>query len=333
MAISDKQIAGKLGISPSTVSLVLNNKPGISQATRQRVFDALDELGCSDRKPRGSTFASASVSFIIYKTHGKVLTDTPFFSQLIEGLQEQCGKYGHHLHILYANEAITRASLPTECVGAIVLATEMTSADMAPIKELGLPFLVLDCHFLCGEFDSVTIDNVQGAFIATEHLIEMGHKKLGHFRSSTLINNFIERREGFLLALRNAKISKESSTEISVEPTVDGAYRDMCAVLDRGIPLATAYFADNDIIATGCIRALKEHGIRLPEDVSVIGFDDMPMCEAIEPPLSTVRVPKQRMGMLAVERLMSRINRETGEYVRIAVKTSLIIRDSVSRKK
>lgn len=335
MAITDKQIAQKLGISPSTVSLVLNNKPGISQSTRQRIFDALDELGCSERKPCGAVAAASSISFIVYKKHGRVVSDTPFFSQLIEGLQVQCGKHGHHLHILYVHGnsgTPLRQSLPSDCAGIIVLATEMAADDLEQFKSLNMPFLVLDSHFFTGDFDSVTIDNVQGAYTAVEHLIVSGHKKIGHIRSSSSINNFEGRRQGFLLAVRHAGIESECIGEIFVEPTVEGAYRDMCAVLQSGRRLPTAFFADNDIIAIGCIRALKEFGVKIPEDISVIGFDDMPMCEAIDPPLSTVRVPKQRMGMLAVDRLVSRISRETEEAVRIAVKTTLITRGSVSGK-
>ena len=133
--------------------------------------------------------------------------------------------------------------------------------------------------------------------------------------------------------MRSAKQSADNfNFEFRVSPTIYGAYNDMKAYLERSVELPTAFFADNDIIAFGCARALKEYGLRIPEDISIIGFDNTDLCEIMEPALSTMHVPKRRLGALAVDRLIAKINGETDETVKVELSTELIERDSVTRR-
>jgi LacI family transcriptional regulator len=154
----------------------------------------------------------------------------------------------------------------------------------------------------------------------------MGHQRIGHLRSSVGINNFHERREGYLKGLGSH--TKDMLT-IPVASTSDGAYRDMKKFLETRPKIPSAFFADNDIIAISCIRALREGGYKIPNQVSVIGFDDIPASSLIDPPLSTMRVPKKSMGSIAVERLIKRIGGGVSETVRIEVNTEIVIRSSV----
>ena len=164
-------------------------------------------------------------------------------------------------------------------------------------------------------------------FNATSYLVNHGHQQIGYLRSKIRIKNFLEREDGFCKGLST---QKRSDYIFDVEPTSEGAYHDMKALLEKSPKLPTAFFADNDIIAISCMKALKEKGFRLPEDISVIGFDDiMPLCEIIEPKLTTMRVPKQRLGMLAVDRLIANINNEAKEIIKLEVSTELVERDSV----
>lgn len=123
-------------------------------------------------------------------------------------------------------------------------------------------------------------------------------------------------------------MSTSRSVVHHLSPTVDGAYCDMKAVIKSGDELTRCYFADNDLIAAGAMRALSEAGYRIPEDISVIGFDDMPMCTYITPPLSTVHVPKQYMGEIAVKRLAEIINSTSASHVKIEISTEIIKRKS-----
>lgn len=130
-------------------------------------------------------------------------------------------------------------------------------------------------------------------------------------------------------ALRHNGLSAGASVVHRLSPSVDGAYRDMLLLLEKGVTPARCYFADNDVIAIGAMRALKEKGYRIPRDVAVIGFDNIAFCSYVEPPLTTVNVPNGYMGRLAAERLLARIQEPSLLPVKIAVGTGLIERDTV----
>jgi LacI family transcriptional regulator len=163
---------------------------------------------------------------------------------------------------------------------------------------------------------------------AVKHLEKAGHKAIGHLCSRVGINNFYERRDGYLKGMNN---QVDPMFTIPISSTSGRAYEDMKAYLASKPSIPSAFFADNDIIAISCIRALREAGYRVPDDVSVVGFDDIPASALIEPPLTTMRVPKKTLGTLAVERLLKRINGDTSESLRISVNTTLINRSSVKQ--
>ena len=334
MAIKVKDLASMLGVSPSTVSLVLNNRPGISEATRQRVFDKLTELGYSSMIPRSSAVNSLNLRLVIFKKHGGVVADTHFFSQVIEGIDSQTRKNGCNLLINYISglepqEERMRVFAQSSCDGVILLATEMDAADLEPFLKLNLPMVVLDSYFETIQQDAVVINNVQGASAAVRHLIAMGHRSIGYLHSRIHINNFQERREGVVKALSAAGLELPEQMIFRLEPSIEGAAASMRELLRQHRSLPTAFFAANDLIAIGAARALKEAGCRIPEDISIIGFDDMPVAEAMDPPLTTVYVPKQRLGMLAVDRLISQIGQEAPEFIKVEVGTHLVKRRSV----
>lgn len=328
-----KEIARQLGVSPSTVSLVLNNKPGVSDATRARILASLKESGYNvDGMLRGGI---SLLRLIIYKKRGLVVSDTPFFSELIEGIHQEARKCGSDLAITYLSDTEMKqknAELPgqTPGEGIILLATEMDRQDLRPFIAGKCRLVVLDSRFPEESVDTVVIDNFQGACAAAEYLIRCGHRHIGYLGGSLRIHNFDERAQGFREALRQAGLPAEEAYTVSVEPTPEGAYRD-CSRLFRGpAGLPSAFFADNDIIAAGAVKALREAGVRVPEDVSVIGFDDMPFCTVTDPALTTMRVFKKKMGVMAVRRLLEAARDGDGVSCRIAIDTELIVRDSVS---
>lgn len=331
-----KTIAEKLHISPSTVSLVLNNKPGISAATRQKVFDTLNELGYQDYVPRSTVKPKLSIHFILYRKHGKILADTPFFAEVMEGIESQARKYGYNLSISYINgneniENQLQNLSGANCQGIILLATELFKEDLAPFLRLDLPLVVLDSYNETMRVNTVVINNVQGAFEATKYLIENGHRSIGYLHSKTNINNFLERKEGYKKALKSASIPYTSDHVYLLEANLDGSYRDMAKILADNPKLPTALFCDNDIICIGAVKALKEAHYSIPDDISVIGFDDIPSCQMLEPPLTTVCVPKQSLGVLAVDRLAQMIGETSRVNVKIEVETCLNIRGSVKK--
>ena len=339
MSLKLKDIAKMLNISPATVSLVLNNKPGVGEETRKRVLEAIAEMGYAPNilsKPALSN--NRSIRFIIYKKHGYVVSDTPFFSALMEGIDQESRKNGFNLVISYMNEKenkkeILRVINENPLDGIIILATEMYPEDLEAIKKFPVPIVVLDSYFKEAKMDTVIINNIQVSYEATKHLITKGHTEIGYLHSSVWINNFDEREEGFIKALSEHNLKLNKKYVFNLESTLDGSYRDMLELLKSKPQLPTACFADNDIIAFGAIKALKENGIRIPEDISVVGFDDMPFCEMTEPPLTTIRVYKQNMGRFAVKRLIEKINDSLNTVIKIEVGTDLVERESVLKLK
>ncbi len=336
MAISAKELAQKLNLSPATVSMALNYKPGISDKTRELVLEAAKEHGY--QPPRKQDVSSSGcIQFVIYKNHGTVVGDTPFFAQLTEGITVGCRAAGYELKISYFYEQEDHASqfqalTDADCQGIILLGTEMSRDFFLPFSHLKLPLVILDTYFEEFECDSVLINNVQGAYLATNHLLESGLKKVGYLRSSCSIGNFAERADGYYKALRRKKLPTEHPYVHRLAPSMEGAYADMKQILACKPDIADGYFADNDLIAAGAMRAFKEAGYRIPQDVSIIGFDDIPVCEFLEPQLTTMAVPKQYIGELAVERLLYRIQHPASVPIKTEVSTQLHIRNSVLKK-
>lgn len=322
-----KDLAEKLGLSSATVSLVLNGRPGISQETRQRVFDLVRELGHEDLIPSRSSARTGSIRLVLYKKSGRIVTDTPFFSQLFDGITARCQKAGYALSIhLFNGDAATAAAL-TDCDGLILLATELEKADLKPFEALRIPIVVLDSYFENFRKDCVVINNMQGAYDATRYLVKKGHRRIGYLKSNVQINNFHERFDGYRKALAVSDLAYDESLVVPLDPTTEGAGTSF--VVPEASLLPTAFVADNDIIAIGAMQALAAAGYAIPQDVSIVGFDNMPMCTIVQPALTTIQVPKQQLGLYAVDRLVQRIEEPADDFVKIEVGTQLIERASV----
>lgn len=334
MAVSAKELAKKLNVSPATVSMVLNNKSGISAATRDKILAAAKEYGYDLSKYATHSEATHNICFVIYKKSGEVIADTPFFSDLTEGISNACKSRNLNLSImyLYGKEPIEpqiKELADKDYDSILLLATEMSREDFTPFLELSHSLVVLDCYYEDLPLDTVLINNVQGAYVATAHLAEQGFKKIGYLKSSFRIANFDERADGYFKALRHYHLKKNLTIIPELSPSMEGAYRDMKELLKQGVPLADAYFADNDLIAAGAMRAMLETGIRIPEDVSIIGFDDIPICNFLSPSLSTMNVQKHDFGILAVEQVQSRMANPSRNTVKLELSTRLVSRNSV----
>ena len=340
MAISSKELATLLGVSPSAVSIALNDKDGISTATRERILIAAKEQGLKrSEKSQPQKSRSLFINLVIFKKHGMVYGDTPFFYSVIEGISNQIKRVGYNLLVtyFYGNEnrkEQLRSLVLSECAGIILLATEMTSEDIAWFADINRPVVILDSYFENYNLDCIVIDNVQGAYLATNHLIENGHKNIGHLASSVDINNFKERHEGFVKAVnRSSETCDCIYNTVRVRSTTEGSYEDMTIYLKNRPTLPTAFFADNDLIAISCIRALKEAGYKIPQDISIVGFDDIPMAYVTSPKLTTIHVSKEMLGIRAVIRLLEKINDPSDAALKIVLNTTLEIRESVKKPK
>lgn len=337
MPISVRKLAQLLGVSPASVSLALNGKPGVSEETREKILAAALQHGLKPVSAPAAVRRSSDITLAVYRKHGSICGDTEFFSAVIEGMNAEACRRGFRLHVTYIySDAWEDRQLEelrrSGAAGCVLLATEMQQEDIQKFDDFPLPLVVLDSFFpgRCGAY--VTIDNFDGARMAVRHLLSRGHRRIGHMASAVPISNFSERKQGLLAAL--SEYPEATLQSFPVGTTPEQAYSDMSAHLRRRpfdpTLYPTAFFADNDIIAVSCIRAFREWGVRIPEDISVIGFDDVPLSCVTSPRLSTVRVEKETLGRLAITLLRDRMdNPAASAPVKLSVGTSLCLRESV----
>ena len=335
MGITAKELAKKLNLSAAAVSMALNNKPGVSTATRRLVLDTAEKYGYDFSRINEKNSESYSVCFVIYRKHGGIVADTPFFSELSEGISQFCKSKNFKLKIsyIYEDEETIQKQIDdiqySDCSGIILLGTEMEEGDLKPFLNLPVPLVLLDSYFETTPCNSVLINNTQGAYNATRYLIQKCHSQPGYLRSSCEISNFAERATGFYNAVRSFGMSASKSIVHRLTPSMEGAYADMMEIIHSGEDLSGCYFADNDLIAVGAIKALKQRGYRIPEDISIVGFDNLPISSVIDPNLTTIHVPKQFLGEMAAQRLMQLMYEPVQPTVKIEISTELIKRGSV----
>lgn len=330
-----REIAKLAGVSPSTVSMVLNKKDGISEGTRKRVMDIIIKHGYSPKKQKISVKTKGNIRFIKFKREGLLVErNGDFITRVIDGVEDEARNHGFNLSITNVSskdfddmiDAINREDVD----GVIFLGTEFCSSDAKRLQRLKVPIVVLDNKFENRDFDAVVMDNEAGVFLAVEHLKSLGHLEIGHLGSVLTIDNFTARENGFKTALEQLGLRYNHCYDFKLMPSIDESFAMMTECIKKARSLPTAFFADNDIIAIGAVRALKQAGIAVPKDISVIGFDDLPICQMIDPALSTIKILKKKMGQMAVSRLIDKLKTATDEKVKILVGAKLVARESTS---
>ena len=327
---SIRQISELTGFSPATVSNALNNKKGVNRETAEKILEAARQ--CGYLSEGGNVH---SIRFVIYKDSGQVVSDTPFFSALMEGveLESRLGDFETVICNLNRSapdyEERLQEILTDPTSGILLLATELSESEAARFKDALAPVVVLDNWLEQTRFNSVLISNTDSTCAATEYLIGHGHREIGYLSSEITIKNFFYRQEGYHRALKAHGLEVPEGGIITLPPTMDGARTAMNQMLSDGLKLPGALVADNDIIALGAMKAMQDHGLKIPEDVSIIGFDDLPFCSITTPGLTTIRVFKQEMGRTAVRRLIELIRNGDKFVTKSQICTEFIERDSV----
>lgn len=328
-----QDIAKIAGVSPGTVSNALNNRKGVGKETKEKIIKIAEEMGYfrNSKKNEGKV-----IRLIKYKKNGHIVADTPFFSSLIEACEKECRENGYELlisQVVYGEdtkEDVYKIINSNKSDGILLLATEMDESDFKHFDNIETPIVVLDSYFKELNYDYVVINNSKGAYSATKHLINKGHKNIGLLGSNIEIKNFEYRFEGYKNTLESFDLVLNEKNNIYVDPTMEGAYSDFKIYLEENKEnLPTAIFALNDIMALGAIKAMNEVGINVPEDVSLIGFDDIPFSSYSNPELTTVKVHTKTMGKTAVKRLIEVIENDTEISLKIEIDTEFIERQSV----
>lgn len=330
-----RDIADAAGVSPATVSLVLNGKGDISGTTRARVLETMARVEYRPRSSKGRVGPSDSLRFLKISKHGHTVNrdHSHFISDYIDGMSVEAARRGYTLEVVSHEEqpidTIVSSLTGMSARGVIVLGTELSEADIRAIQGAGVPTVFIDTFYDVLDMSFVNMNNEDSVFQVLSHFKHRGFRRIGFVASYVDTTNFRLRREAFFKNMHRLQLDVREADVVSFESTMSGAYADAVAWLQRRASLAECYFCTNDVIAYGFIKALREHHVRIPEDVSIIGFDNLPLSATLEPPLTTIDVSKRKIGYLAVTVLHDLINAsEAQPAVKILVGARLILRAS-----
>ena len=330
-----RDIAAVAKVSPATVSNALNGKPGVSKAVMEQILAIASEMGYEPVKPRVEA-EHQHVRMVMYKSHGMVVMDTEFFAELIESIQLECQEAGLELIISHVNARTDRDYKQRikdfcneECAGILLLGTEMNPEELKLFAECRSPLVVLDNLFRHEAVHAVVMNNYDAGYQATNALYDAGHRRIDHITSSQPFSNNRYRRKGYEAAMNTHGLAYSDKNMWYVTPSIEGAYLDMKQLLKKNRPLPTAFFAANDLMAIGAIRALTEAGYRVPQDVSISGMDDTAVCMACTPPLSTIRVFRKELGMAAIRTLLNMAPAMKNGVIKTEMSVELVMRSSV----
>lgn len=333
MRITVREIASQAGVSPATVSLVLNNKKGVSEQTRQRVQKVLERY---DYKPSPAKRRQNHFRLVIikYRTHGMAVEENQgFIASIIDQIEQECRRLSFHLIMRncdaqHVNACIEDIQLdPPD--GIILVGTELPKEDYWVLEHLQVPLVVLDNSMKFEKWDSVVMDNEYILCMAVRYLYELGHRHIGYFKSSRQINNLDERYAGYLLTMKELGLKVPEPTYLAV--TLNGAYRDMKEMIETNqYRPHGAVVADNDSIALGAAKAIQEAGYDIPCDLSIVGVDDIPYSAISTPALTTVRISRSTLGILAVEMIQKRVMHPDWPVMQTRISGSLILRSSAN---
>ncbi len=332
-----REIANLAGVSPAAVSLVINNKKGVSEETRQRVQAVIEEnkymVPGQKRLSKPKRFRLCVVKF---RTHGIAIEENQgFIASIIDQIESECRHYGYDLAMVNCDVATAAETLKEVMAappdGVILMGTELSEADYKLLDLLTVPIVVLDNSMRDVQVDSVLMDNEAISAEAVRYLYGLGHRDIGYIRFNLPISNCQERYQGYLREME--RLGLHIPKPISIMPTFSGAYKDMKRMLEEGeyVPHG-ACVADNDTVAIGVMKAIHEAGYRIPEDISIIGVDDIPFSAMTTPALTTMRISRSALGTLAVDTLRKRIKYPNWANMHVRLSGRLVERASTMAK-
>jgi LacI family transcriptional regulator len=329
MRATIRDVAREAGVSVATVSRVLNDSGPVREETRRRIREIAQRMRYTPN------LAAQSLTTARTSTLGVLLPDLfgEFYSEVIRGIDQTAQQSGYH--VLVSSSHNDRAEIEGSLRamrgrvdGLVVMSPDLDAVSLSSNLPERLPVVLLNCEVDDLSYDSINIDNYGGAYSMTEHLTRMGHRRVGLIKGSERNLDARERARGYRQALEDAGVAVVAAYEVA------GDFGDRSGYLAAEALLAlderpTAIFASNDSMAIGAISALREAGVSVPEDVAVVGFDDIPIARYLSPPLSTVRVSISQLGERATRKLLDAIARKNQhEKSQEVLPTELVVRGS-----
>ncbi|EOW9419067.1 substrate-binding domain-containing protein [Vibrio cholerae] len=328
-----KDIARLAGVSTSTVSHVINKSRFVSDEIAERVNNAAQQLNYAP------SALARSLKMNRTKTIGMLVTTStnPFFGEVVKGVERSCYHQGYNL-ILCNTEGDNqrmKASINTllqKRVDGLLLMCSTLEGERLDVFDRypDIPIVVMDWGPILFASDKIQDNSLQGGYIAAKHLIESGHKEIGCITGPLIRHQAQMRYEGYKRALAEAGIAINPDWIVESDFECEGGYQAFEKLYQRG-KLPSALFVSNDMMAMGVIQAASQRGLRVPDDLSLIGYDDVHIAKFMTPALTTIHQPKYRLGKAAVDTLLYRLeNPDTTAQV-VQLEPTLVVRNSVRK--
>ena len=328
--VTVRAIAAETGLSIATISRVLNGGDNVAAQTRERVRQVVERLGDRAPEPRRRPTARAA-GLPVFVRCPYLLTD--YFGHIVTSVAETLALHGRGM-LLDAGTAVVESTVVRElprrraACGAVLILPPEPQADLAALAARGYPFVLVDPRTsVPRDMMSVSAAHFSGARAVTRHLIEFGHRRIGMVTGPPDWRTRDDRVGGHLAALAEAGVLGDQTLMAHGEPATETGVRAGGQLLDQR-PRPTAVVCFNDKVAVGVMEAAAARGLRVPEDLSVTGFDDLDVSRATTPRLTTVRQPLQEMGRTAVTMLMRQLDGHPHEALSMELETRLIVRGS-----
>jgi DNA-binding LacI/PurR family transcriptional regulator len=331
-------MARRAGVSVATISRGLRDDPGISLTTRKRIKALAEKLAYTPSR-WGAALSSGRtrcILFVVPYNPSKIPTSNLIYIQALEGASEELAAYGYSIEIILEKSLSARKENVLEAItnarvdGAIIVCVSVDDG-LARFKKFPVPVVVVNQIFKSKTVDFVVADHRHGAFLATEHLIKAGHTKIAHIGAPMQYHMSRERRAGYQEALSKYGIPFDPRRTVETLHTMNDGKAAVETLLQSGIDF-TAVFSNSDVLSVGIIGALRRNGLRVPEDISIVSYDDEVVATAMSPPLTSVRAPRHEMGKTAARMLLERIQSNPKAKGRTTeLKTTLVVRESVAK--
>ncbi len=329
-------IARELKISASTVSRALQNNPRISLKTREKILAVAESMGY-----RPNVIAS-NLRNKRSNTIGVVvpLINRYFFSAVISGVEDIAFKAGYTVVISQSNDlankeiAIVQSMFANRVDGLIIsIAMQATNYEhLKMFRKKNIPLVFFDRAVAEIEADKIVVDDFNGGYRVTQHLIDQGYKRIGHMAGSQNLQTYIDRKNGYIEALAKNGIPHDESLVITNSLIAEDGVRAVQQLMNLSVP-PDAIFCGNDTTALSSMIYLRDKGIRIPEDMGIVGFSNEPFSRVVSPSISTIAQPGFLMGQKAAEMILNQIEHKERIFKTLVLPTELIIRESSNRKK
>lgn len=337
MGVTIRDVARLAGVAVSTASLALNNKERVNQATRKKIIEAARKLNYYP--------SSIARRFALNKTHTVALCafisgEHPlggFYMPVIQGIIDVVNacNYSFQLDIRgeYQNSSTKRESLARlakhKMVDGLLILSHwpLSFKEVIDLEQMGFPYVIVDSSISGVETNCVGVDNFGGALKAMEYLIGLGHRKIGFITGPPAQHHSMERIRGYKEALKRNNIEYDEKIVFPGDFHKKSGQEGMRHLLNLSSP-PSAVFMANDNMALAAMKIVKENRLRIPEDISIVGFDDIEAASQLDPPLTSVRQPLYKMGEEAAQLLFSLLNNQKNDPRKILLDTQLVIRES-----